>query len=186
MKEVMIDIETLDVKTTAVILSIGLVRFSDYDPMEEGITLYPDMYEQLFQGRTIGQSTMEWWGKQELEARLDAFSSEKRQLSEQIGATMAKYCDGVEKFWCNGPHFDIAILESYLSHPYPWRYNQVMDMRTMKKECDPINPVPVPVPGTTAHRAVDDCKYQIEVLRLCRDRLIRVGEVAVPSRIIKE
>ena len=62
----MIDLETLDVLPTATVLTIGGVKF---DPNSVKETLQPfyyrfDVDEQLNKGRTISESTMDWWATQ--------------------------------------------------------------------------------------------------------------------------
>ena len=41
---------------------------------------------------------------------------------------------GAEKIWCQGPQFDLLILENLYSqwgHHYGWQFWQVMDCRTL-------------------------------------------------------
>ena len=63
---VMLDFETLDTAVTATILSVGIVKF---DPNGTGIL---DEYyakvnidEQTAYNRTISDSTLAWWSKQD-------------------------------------------------------------------------------------------------------------------------
>ena len=63
----MIDLETLDVLPTAVVLTIGGVKF---DPNHIKDTTQHFYYrfnvdEQLAKGRTTSKSTLDWWATQE-------------------------------------------------------------------------------------------------------------------------
>lgn len=92
MKEMMIDLETLDVKSSSVVLSIGAVVFECaptmmYAPGEDKphealnyrvldrFYRILDIADQLQSGRTVSQRTLLWWMQQDQDARDEAFSS---------------------------------------------------------------------------------------------------------------
>ncbi len=87
MKEIMMDLETLDVKSSAVVLSIGAVVFEmtsrtnhmkrkttlDYKVLDRFYRVL-DMTEQMQNGRTVSESTLLWWMNQDADARAEAFA----------------------------------------------------------------------------------------------------------------
>ena len=76
----MIDIETLGTGPDAVVLSVGAVKFSPYNPQEpHAKTLWkPNIDEQTTAGRSVLESTLEWWAKQPKHIQDEAFSDEGR------------------------------------------------------------------------------------------------------------
>lgn len=156
---VMVDIETLDVIPSAVILSMGAAVITDsLTPMTFYIELDAnDQYE-----RTKSQSTIDWWSKQ-----IDGLMPKGET---NIAAGLLKFSTWISSLradpiiWCKGTDFDTAIL----SHAYnqykltvPWKYNSVRDFRTVKKLFPsynfPANP--------HAHDALADAKHQAEELK---------------------
>ena len=71
MNHVMVDLETLDLKPTAVILSIGAVRFSpdtgQVQSPEDGFHVACAVDDQIKYGFTIGEMTLAWWLKDNAE-----------------------------------------------------------------------------------------------------------------------
>lgn len=132
----MIDMETLDTSPTAVILSIGAVKFDPYDLQEPHTPLYfkPDVDAQTALGRTISDSTLEWWGKQDAAVFEEAMSESDRIPLSDVVAQLNKYVVGVDKIWAQGIVFDIGMLENLyrqLGHPVPWNFWQIRDSRTI-------------------------------------------------------
>ena len=63
----MIDLETLGVNPDSVVMTLGAIKFNPFQNEEPHSPLYLrcDIEEQSEKlGRTIDDSTMEWWGKQ--------------------------------------------------------------------------------------------------------------------------
>jgi hypothetical protein len=90
MIEMMIDLETLDVKSSALVLSIGAVTFECFEGAQNVGAGRPraldyriidrfyrvlDMKEQFGMPRSVSQSTLLWWNQQSQDARDEAFSS---------------------------------------------------------------------------------------------------------------
>lgn len=154
---VMIDIETLDVESTAVILSIGACTIEDRPEN----TFYGEYDPETQYERTKSQSTIDWWAKQSIpRPGSDIYLHEGlRELARWFSSLRA---DPI--VWCKGTDFDTAIL----THAYkqyhlsiPWHYNSVRDFRTLKKLFPaysyPKNPQP--------HHALADAKHQAEELK---------------------
>lgn len=133
----MIDLETLDTNPTAAILSIGAVKFDPYNPgsTPHDKTLWkPDIEEQLAKGRTTSDSTLEWWSKQDEHIRDMTFTSEGRVPVGNIFTELNRYLVGVDKIWCQGPQFDMVMLEDIYrqyEHHNNWAFWQIMDSRTL-------------------------------------------------------
>lgn len=137
MIDTMFDLETLDTKPTAVILSLGAVRF---DPRQQGIDadaprlkMRIDIDAQGAFGRTISESTMEWWGKQDKAIQEEAFSDVDRIPLEEAVDQFHKFAWNSERVWSQGS-FDVNIMENLygmLNRAPAWQYWQVRDSRTL-------------------------------------------------------
>ena len=45
-----------------------------------------------------------------------------------------RFCVGADKIWCQGPQFDMLILENFYlqwGHHFGWQFWQIMDCRTL-------------------------------------------------------
>lgn len=133
---VMVDIETLDTSPTSVILSVGAVKFNPYtfeNPYEK-ILWRPGVEEQLNDGRTFSESTLEFWSKQDAHIRESTFTDDGRIPVYEFFKSFNKYLVGVDKIWCQGPQFDMVIIEDLYTqykHHKGWAYWQIMDCRTI-------------------------------------------------------
>lgn len=154
---VMVDIETLDVVPSAVILSIGATTLDPDYP----IAFYSELAVSTQFERTRSEGTIEWWSKQTIpmpQGTIDiviALADFKKYLSALRAEPI---------IWCKGTDFDTAILaNAYAQYkiPLPWKYNAIRDFRTVKKLFPhykfPANP--------NAHHALADAKHQAEELR---------------------
>jgi len=132
----MIDIETLDTQPGSVVLSVGAVKFDPYkltDPHTK--TLWrPSVDEQLSAGRSTSESTLEWWSRQEEHIKQSTFTEDGRIDLDGFFKDLNKFLVGVDKIWCQGPQFDMVILEDLFKqfeHHMNWAYWQVCDCRTI-------------------------------------------------------
>ena len=132
---VMLDIETLATTPDAVVMSVGVVKFDPHTGTPYNKTLWrPDIDEQTERDRHVSESTLEWWAKQPDHIQEDAFSDEGRIPVVEFMKELNRYCVGMEKIWCQGPQFDMLILENlYIQwgHHFGWQFWQVMDCRTL-------------------------------------------------------
>ena len=132
---VMLDIETLATTPDAVVMSVGVVKFDPQSGTPYNKTLWrPDIDEQTERDRHVSDSTLEWWGKQADHIQEDAFSDEGRIPVTEFMKELNRYCVGMDKIWCQGPQFDMLILEIlYIQwgHHFGWQFWQVMDCRTL-------------------------------------------------------
>ena len=131
-----IDIETLGTSPDTVVLTIGGIKF---DPMKDD-GLHSQFYyrldadEQIEMGRTVDEKTLEWWDKQDEEVKKEALETTGRVSTEQSLKALNKWLVGVDKIWCQGPVFDIGILENLYKQiglHHNWPFYIIRDSRTL-------------------------------------------------------
>jgi hypothetical protein len=147
-----IDTETLDIKPSAVILSIGGFAFdvSNYNETKANILQVAhdqelaeyskfafyglvNTFDQLMMSRSVSRETQQWWRGQGEEARL-ALEGNREPLETQLlnlSSWIAQHREA--RIFFRGTDFDGSILE----HAYrmcgmecPWKYNGKRDVRT--------------------------------------------------------
>lgn len=132
----MIDIETLDTVPSATVLTVGACKFdphSDDLPYDKQLWR-PEVDRQLTEGRTTSEDTLQWWGKQDADIRESTFTEDGRVPLTEFFTDLNKYLVGVDKIWCQGPQFDMVILEDLyraFDHHRNWAFWQIMDCRTI-------------------------------------------------------
>ena len=172
MSAVMIDLETMGTSPNAVILTLGAIKFDPYSLKEPGPGLYfkLDVDAQLKLGRTIDESTLEWWAKQDVAVRDEAFGEDNRTSIHIVLSDLNKFVVGADTIWAQGPIFDIVMLESLMSQmqrPVPWHFYQIRDSRTLfGLGWDPRNEI-----KTDAHNALADAYYQSVSVQKVYDKL---------------
>lgn len=160
--DLMIDIETLSTRPNAVILSLGAVKFdpfSDRIDAEEGLDVKIDVDEQTALGRHVQEETLNWWATQPLEVQEAALGERDRVSLEQFTRMLNKMMVGSDQIWCQGPAFDMVIIEDLyrqLGKPTPWQFWQVRDSRTLFG----VFGDPRDKNRKNAHNALMDCVYQ--------------------------
>ena len=173
----MIDLETLDVLPSATVLTIGGIKFDPNSISEPYQPFYYrfDVNEQLDKGRTTSESTLEWWGNQAEDVREEALGDENRTPVLEVLQALNKWCVGVDTIWCQGPSFDIVIMENMYrqyDHHVQWPFWKIKDSRTlfgiMPK--DPRKEI-----SFAAHNALEDCKVQA----LCVQQTLQKLELTV-------
>jgi hypothetical protein len=132
----MIDIETLGTEPDCVVLSVGAVKFDPFNSQEpHAKTLWrPNVDQQTVAERSVLDSTLEWWAKQPQHIQDEAFNEEGRMFIAEFMQDLNKYLVGVDKIWCQGPQFDMVILEhlfKQFNHHRGWAFWQIMDCRTV-------------------------------------------------------
>ena len=183
MREMMIDLETLDTKTSAIVLSIGAVVWETVDVGHGGLDWHVinrfyrilDIQSQADKKRTVSESTIIGWQRQEANARDEAFSAVRQPVTGVLDdfRRFADMEDGVTVFWANPATFDFPIWEDLamtFDNYVPWSYRQKYDVRTAVREASysakdhqpsrPIDGVP--------HLPVYDCEWQIDLLTAAR------------------
>lgn len=160
----MLDLETMDTKPSAVILSIGAVEFNLDGPVA-GREFYAvlETLPQVRAGRTESEATREWWSRQSAEARavLVAEATEPKQALLDF----AEFWSGADRLWSNGANFDgVLLTSSYQSFglQVPWKFWQERCHRTLTdiyySLCGTGRPK-----KQVAHNALADARAQAEV-----------------------
>lgn len=169
MQDLMLDLETLDVKPSAVVLSIGAVVFDRYT-RQQGPTFYVELTnhldDQLKNGRTVSGDTIAWWMRQSPEARR---VFEEKETSVDRCTTMfalSKFIDfcrdnRVKYLWAKDPDFDVVILRSMFDDygfKFPISYSKGRSCRTMED----VPGVPLSDNWPAAHNALADAIEQAQ------------------------
>lgn len=177
--EVMFDIETLDIRPSAVVLSIGAASFDDVGRVWDRFYRVLEVGTQLEKGRTVSFSTIRWWMDQEQDARDEAFNP-VRQDVDSVLTVFKDWCHSIDPraYWALGPQFDAVILEglyAQMGQAVPWPYSKLRDVRTMTDEARidrKVHSRSHEIIGLP-HTPVFDCEVQIEQLILARGKLNR-------------
>lgn len=177
MKEynVMIDIETLGLSPSTVVLTVGMVKFdpSSLDEPFDKVHIKIDPKEQKEAGRAINRNTLEWWSKQDPKVRDAAFSPEGqtsvKKALEQIQEYF-KVLDSrdhnqghiyISEVWGQGYGFDLTILNNLFEQfdmESPWKFYHERDSRTLFSL---LPEDPRPKEGKLElHNALSDAYYQ--------------------------
>jgi hypothetical protein len=162
MPDVMFDLETLDTKPSAVIISLGAVKFDPrqkgIDPNAERLSLRFEIDSQSAMGRTISDDTIAWWATQSKEAQEAAFGEVDRIPVLDAVDQFHKFIWNSERVWSQGS-FDVNIMEhlyTSIDKPYAWQYWQIRDSRTL------FDFVDGQLDRTKHHDAVEDAIAQAE------------------------
>lgn len=161
--DIMLDLESLGTRPDCAILTLGVVKFDPFTPDAFGDSLYfrIDVDEQLALGREIQQDTLNWWAKQADDVREEALGEEGRVSLETMYRDLNRFCVGVENIWCQGPAFDIVILENIYRQqgwPTPWQFWQIRDSRTLFG----VHGDPREKGKAGLHNALEDCISQAQ------------------------
>lgn len=163
-----IDLETLDVKPSATILSLGAVKFNPFNDSEPHSELYLKILidDQDRLGRSVSDSTIKWWSEQKPEVMNEAFDQTGAVTVEEALQQLNKWCVGVDEFWGQGYGFDFTMLEDLyrnVGKPIPWNFWQISDSRTITKRMprDPRKDM-----QTDLHHALADAYYQAKSIQI--------------------
>lgn len=135
----MIDLETLDTKPSATILTIGAVKFDPFgddvnEPDCEKFYVRVDLDSCDRIGLTTSEDTINWWSQQSKEAQDEAFSTDGRIDIADAMNQLYKFCWGAKRVWSHGAAFDIVICEhifAKIGKAVPWNFWQVRCTRTL-------------------------------------------------------
>ena len=131
----MVDLETMAVSPSSVVLSLGAVHFNPHgNGYGDKLYFRINIDDQDVLNREIDPKTIEWWGQQDPAIMEEAFSPDDRvPLAEAIDR-FHKFAWGCDTFWSHGATFDLVILENIykqLGKPVPWNFWQLRDTRTL-------------------------------------------------------
>jgi 3' exoribonuclease, RNase T-like len=173
---IMLDLETLDISPTSVVVSIGAVAFDLENPIL-GQTLYlelsNDLDSQQKRGCTISAETVVWWMQQDWAARNvfgktsadDSSRVSTHEALELFSQFITDNGGNKARIWGNGADFDNVILGhlySVYGMPRPWSYARNRCFRTIKNEHAGSDKF---VRHGTHHHALDDAISQAKHLQ---------------------
>jgi len=163
----MLDIETLSTRPDAVVLTLGAVKFdpwaADVDT-DRGLYVRCNVDEQISMGRHVQEETLAWWGKQAEDVREEALGDHDRTSMNSMLDQINRFLVGSNNIWCQGPAFDIVILENLyrqMERPAPWQFWQIRDSRTLFG----VHGDPRDKGAKGAHNALIDCYYQARAVQ---------------------
>ena len=168
-----IDLETIDTKPSATVLSLGGVKFdpkSNDEPHSEFyIKICIEDQDKL--GRSASDDTIEWWGKQDEQIRNEAFDQTGAVSVDEALKQISKFSVGVDTFWGQGYGFDYTIMEDMFrqgGRPITWNFWQIRDSRTLFGCCkqDPRKAI-----QNDLHNALADAYYQSKAIQVAYKEL---------------
>ena len=168
----MIDLETLGLENSTLILSAGIV-IGDLDSNEDRRGLF----EQEFfltptsqKGRTVSVDTLDWWMKQIAEGAQFPVAEGRVPLQEFLAKLQDFTVNNkVNSVWSKGADFDIQILEHAFRQSnmtIPWTYRQPRCYRTVEALFNSDVPEYVKARNVDekAHGGLGDARYQYRML----------------------
>lgn len=177
--DIVIDLETLGTVPGSVILSIGACVAQDIEEPDKQFyaTISRSSCEDV--GLVVCKETIDWWNKQDIVARQEAFSA-----LHTLKDTLVYFSTYLGEFpkkrvWGNGTAFDLGILAAAYKAcgmKVPWHYREEMCYRTVKSLYPKIL---VPTLPNTPHKAIDDACSEAKHLALILN-YIEAGEHAWP------
>ncbi|MBS0454031.1 MAG: 3'-5' exoribonuclease [Proteobacteria bacterium] len=132
----MVDLETLGTTASAVIMSVGAVKFdlTTNEIDETGFYASISIDSNLDLGRRIQEDTLMWWFKQDAAAQ-KVFNEPKVSLESAL-VDLSDWIGTTDYLvWSNGADFDIPMLAhaySQIMVEVPWKPYSARCMRTYK------------------------------------------------------
>ena len=140
------------------------------DSFGDSLYLRIDVDEQLALGREVQEDTLAWWSQQAEDVREEALGEGNRVSLETMYQDLNRFCVGAENIWCQGPAFDIVILENIyrqMGWPTPWQFWQIRDSRTLFG----VHGDPREKGKAGLHNALEDCVSQAQGVQEIYHRL---------------
>lgn len=187
MRDVMIDIETLDTRPSAVILEIGICPFDALKgEVGTGEAIEVSLNDNERLRRTASAATLNWWAEQERPMPGEGLSAVSLKqallwLQERLHFCRGGAPDGKVCVWANSPSFDLVILEDafrQLGLDVPWKFWEQRDVRTVLKLAGIRK-------GKVSHLAVDDCRRQAEYVTRAYEALAVMDPPPLASQVRK-
>jgi len=159
----MIDIETLNVGSSAPLFEIGICVFDIYERKIYGSMQWNvDLLDVILTtGFLPSAETVKWWQSQAYDPR----SLPRKSLKDSLlGLTDMIELNKVDFVWGNSPAFDCVLLERHYEAcglVKPWKYNKELDFRTvrwLRGEKPKVDR------GAVSHNAREDAVSQTEAL----------------------
>ena len=167
----MIDLETLDTRPSAVVFQVGVLVFKDVlggdirgNIILEKKIFHLDLLDQIMAGRTIDPDTVQWWRSQ----NSDSWHRHPDEITKtgHMFQEINRLCDEheVDSLWANSPSFDCVLMRSLReSLKIEWQFpsfRKDMDLRTLKKLFQMKGRRMGSSGKQTTHNALSDCEDQ--------------------------
>lgn len=172
MKNIMVDLETLGIRSNAAILSIAMVEFDLNGNKGKVFEEFICLDSSLKVGLKIEVLTLEWWLKQPKDLMMRNLFNEKAVPLENALENCVRWIEihGFNKddvmFWSKSPSFDLSILR-YQFRKFgmdaPFRYTRERDVRTIFA-LRPSIVSRLEKERKLPHDAISDCLHQIRIL----------------------
>ena len=164
----MLDLETLDVTPSATVLTLGAVKFNPFTDDEPHSEIYIKISidEQDKLERTVSDSTLEFWSKQDPQILEEALDQTHAVSIDDALAQLNKWMVGIDELWGWGYGFDMTILEDLyrqIGKPIPWQFWQISDARTLVKRMDRD---PRKDMQSDLHNALADAYFQAKAIQI--------------------
>jgi hypothetical protein len=134
-----LDIETLDLSPSAVVMDIGVVIYDLEKQVEVRATnLTPSISEQVIVGRTVSKDTINFHVRNYHKTldSLVAHTSSFRPTVASVFNSMEELLSPVSEIWINGLSFDPVVLRSLFTSRgidrLPWSYRKEVDVRSFR------------------------------------------------------
>lgn len=167
--DMMIDCETLSLKPHPFLLSVAMGAFNALDDTEPGYETAAILGNQP---GDIDPDTLRWWLSQDRSTFLEALGAGTKKVTleeclSSIATDLPKI--GFERIWVRGiDHFWLETILRFHGYTVPWKYNQVVDLRSVETAAKlagyPGYSEPEGASGPR-HSALADVKYQIKATR---------------------
>lgn len=181
----MVDIETLDTRPGAIIISIGAILFDPFqlnDPHElTAHTFYMNVDRSTQPESRSSEDTIAWWAKQSKEAqeRLlvnpQPIATALRELHNFLCFRNGETHPPAHELWANGPNFDCVNLElayeKYSKFQLPIKFFKQYCVRTIKETAWRHGEGRPNIEIGIAHNALDDCIKQALYVQLAHAKL---------------
>lgn len=190
--DVMVDVETLSLRSDAAIIQIAAVPFymdKSHAKVFSDFSVDVNPSSEAMYGFSFDASTIEWWSKNEpaneyFKEDHKAYSIKKALTDFTAQLTLWKDVASADELmiWCQCTDFDITVLRNAYRKVFgsekdiPWNYRNVRDARTYFLEAarlfasDVENPYELIKTDDTQHLAINDCKWSIEAVQWAYDK----------------
>lgn len=185
MIEISVDIETLSLQNNALVLSLGACARGN----ESYIHSYCAIIEQI-QIRHVDLHTIEWHilnNKENFAEIVHRCLQENAVKAKSLFMDLDQWIkeiirdhdhDECIEVWMKSPSFDGTILRSLantVDAEIPWAYREERDVRTIQSLVRQFFPGPqMPKPPVSAHDALVDAQYQLEIVLHCKKLLSEI------------
>lgn len=175
MNALMIDIETLSLKPTAMVHQVGymianLATGEVYVP-PTNVWVHPDQV-----GTVIDFDTVRWWMAQDAAVAKKVFSMpDENRLSPKhlFSLFQSEVLAFDPDVYASPAMFDLPVLTNLWGGNKPWEYNRERDMMTLYKWLDPQGLLEPP-PIENAHDAASDAKWQMDYLMALYKKVLSI------------